>query len=239
MALTDDKAELTQSAFAALMGTTSVTIMNYVLSGKICEPAIVRKPSGKVKHFVFGLAKRQFLDARAEIESKFGASQAAKLGVPNNRAQAAGKHKPKQAAAPTGGDIEQDDTPPETEPENEAQPGTGVDEHGLPTGTPGALRNRELQLKVRKAEIELAEKQGSLISRDAVYKALFVVGQEIRAAFESLPDRLIDSIIAAPNRPAAHSILSLEINDMLGRLSDMATMNLTTDRTPQAAKGTR
>lgn len=77
------------------------------------------------------------------------------------------------------------------------------------------LKRQETGLKVQKLALELQRERGILVEKSTVYSALFDFGKEIRTRLLSMPDRIIDSIIAAENRTEAHSILLLEINHIL------------------------
>lgn len=71
------------------------------------------------------------------------------------------------------------------------------------------------------AELELLERQGALVRRDVIDKALYAAGQEVREAFLSLPDRIVDNLISvADNRVEFHSMLMDALCLVLERLSD-------------------
>jgi len=77
-------------------------------------------------------------------------------------------------------------------------------------------------LKAKILQITYKEKQGQLVPIDKVNTVLFGYGQEIRNAFESVPDRIIDRILAvADKRHEARRILVDEIQDVLELLADI------------------
>ena len=77
-------------------------------------------------------------------------------------------------------------------------------------------------LKAKILQITYAEKKGQLVPIDKVNTVLFGYGQEIRNAFESVPDRIIDRILAvADKRHEARRILADEIQDTLELLADI------------------
>jgi hypothetical protein len=94
---------------------------------------------------------------------------------------------------------------------------------GLPEGGPtiAKAKLKSEVLKAAKLELEYKEKVGSLVEKTKVYKALYEVGQEIRTAFQTLPDRVIDDVLAAPSRNHAHQIMFNAIADELDKISDM------------------
>jgi len=83
-----------------------------------------------------------------------------------------------------------------------------------------AAKRAQAVYKAKILELEMKQKQGSLVDRDQVYKALFAAGQEVRSALQAVPDRFIDNILAARSRNEAHSILSNAIADALEKLAD-------------------
>jgi len=80
----------------------------------------------------------------------------------------------------------------------------------------------EAVFKAKLRELEYRKKSGELISKDATYRSLFAIGQEIRSSLQAIPDRIIDEVLAAPTRNDAHTILSREIHDVLSRLSTIS-----------------
>lgn len=76
--------------------------------------------------------------------------------------------------------------------------------------------------KARLAELELAEKEGSLVEKATIDAELFAAAQEIRNALLVIPDRIIDQVIAeAANRNKAHGIIYNAIADELEKLADI------------------
>lgn len=84
-----------------------------------------------------------------------------------------------------------------------------------------ALR-KEKVAKAQIAELELKEKEGSLVSKSLVYNQLFSAGQEIRNALLTIPDRITDNIIAAAgDRPKILNLIYDAISSELEKLSDI------------------
>lgn len=82
-------------------------------------------------------------------------------------------------------------------------------------------------LKAKILQITYAEKKGELVPIDKVNSVLFGYGQEIRNAFESVPDRIIDRILSvAEKRHEARKILVDEIHNTLELLADINTREL-------------
>jgi phage terminase Nu1 subunit (DNA packaging protein) len=76
--------------------------------------------------------------------------------------------------------------------------------------------------KAKIAELELKEKEGTLVSKSFVFDQLFAFGNELRNALLSIPDREIDKIIVNHNdRTKAHTILYDAISKELEKLSNI------------------
>ena len=80
---------------------------------------------------------------------------------------------------------------------------------------------KEMVAKAKLKELELKEKEGSLVKKEVVYDQLFAFGQEMRNAFLTIPDRTVDSIIASANRTQTHSLIYEAIATELKKLSDI------------------
>lgn len=96
------------------------------------------------------------------------------------------------------------------------------------TGTPeeqmsfNEAQRRERAAKARIAELELLEKEGTLVAKAMVDTELFAAAQEIRNALLVIPDRIIDQVIAeSGNRNKAHGIIYNAIADELEKLADI------------------
>jgi len=96
-----------------------------------------------------------------------------------------------------------------------------LNDFNLSSKTPFAEALRvEKVARAKLAEIELNKAIGLLVVKDAVHKQLFAFGQEVRQALLVVPDRCIDSVIAAKNRSEAHNILSKELHEALEKLTN-------------------
>jgi hypothetical protein len=84
------------------------------------------------------------------------------------------------------------------------------------------IKRQTAEVRLRLDALELKERMGQLVDKDAVYRALFAAGQEFRTAMQAIPDRVIDDILAARNRNEAHQVLFNAIADQLEMLSDLS-----------------
>lgn len=82
------------------------------------------------------------------------------------------------------------------------------------------LKRKSMQIRLQSDALDLQKKRGTLVDKAKVYSALFDVGKELRLAFLSIPDRVVDAMLAAQNRADAHLILAKEIQQQLERMAD-------------------
>jgi hypothetical protein len=94
-------------------------------------------------------------------------------------------------------------------------------------GTIAAARLVKEQLNAKLLEIELKEKMGKLVDKDRVYAALFSAGKELRVNLQTIPDRHIDDILAAPSRNEAHTILYNAIAEVLEQITELGKTDFT------------
>lgn len=99
-------------------------------------------------------------------------------------------------------------------------------ETGDPVESMAALKAQALRLKIQSDALDFQRKRGALVDKQKVYAGLFEIGKEIRLALLSIPDRVVDAMVAAPNRTEAHNILTREIHEMLERISDRISADI-------------
>jgi len=75
--------------------------------------------------------------------------------------------------------------------------------------------------KAKLTELKYKREVGDLVERKKVYDGLYAAGQEIRDSMLSIPDRIIDEVLAAKNRNEAHEVLRKAIHSELERLSNI------------------
>lgn len=111
---------------------------------------------------------------------------------------------------------------PEPEPEPEVQQTKPGERKSI-----AELKRLQAELRVQRDAVELAKLKGKLVDKDKVYSTLFAFGQELRTSLLSLPDRVIDDILAAPSRNDAHLILTKELITALAALADFQNRDIT------------
>lgn len=81
-------------------------------------------------------------------------------------------------------------------------------------------------LKAKLLDLELREKQGQLVDKQQVYKQLFEMGQQIRSAILTVPDRIIDNLMACNSRNEGHTMLMAALIDELEKLSNLENKDI-------------
>lgn len=123
-------------------------------------------------------------------------------------------------------------TSPPAKQEQQKEPGTGDLETtgdsiflGKDETYAEALR-KDLIIKANLNALKLRMKEGEVVEKSKVYKELFAFGKQIRLRFQSIPDRIIDDVLAAPGRNEAHLILFNAISDVLEELTGTGEQEL-------------
>lgn len=116
---------------------------------------------------------------------------------------------------------------PKPKPKPHVDEPTEQDAPTAPNGKSLAeIKRQAAEVKLHISALELKEKRGQLVDKDKVYRALFAAGQEVRMEFQSLPDRVIDDILAAKTRNEAHAVLFNAIADALEKLNELGNRQL-------------
>ena len=84
------------------------------------------------------------------------------------------------------------------------------------------IKRQTAEVRLRLDALELKERMGQLVDKDAVYRALFAAGQEVRTALQAIPDRVIDDVLAARSRNESHQVLYNAIADALEMLNEIS-----------------
>ena len=93
--------------------------------------------------------------------------------------------------------------------------------------TLGQAQRAEKIFKAQLAYLELEKEKGTLVDKDQVFKSLFSFGNEIKAAFQALPDRITDDLISKSNdRNEFYNHLTSCIDEVLLRLSQIDKLKL-------------
>ena len=111
-------------------------------------------------------------------------------------------------------------TKPTREPKTETEPPSNGGK------SLAEIKRQTAEVRLHEAALDLKKKRGELVDKQKVYRALFSAGQEVRTAFQAIPDRVIDDILAAKTRNEAHGVLFNAIADTLEMLSEIANRDI-------------
>lgn len=120
-------------------------------------------------------------------------------------------------------------TEPSTTTPNEPKPNPKATNAITITGDDdfGEARRKKEILSAKLLALELAERQGQLVQKEAVYKELYKIGQELRSELLNVPERNIDNILASNNRSEAKNLLTDAILQILEKFSKHAATSNT------------
>lgn len=212
---------MSKNAYAKYLGIDEKAIRNAIGAGKIVKG--------------WDAEKKKIIQDLADTE--FGFSHKlpkARAGV-NKAATAAKVDKPKPEKK-TPKNSENPKKPNSESPNNENTPPANYD--GLTVAEviaqivihPDLSYQQSLQrtavLQLCTDRIKLSELEGSLVRKDAIDKALYAYGQQIKRGFLAIPARTIDAILAADTKVEAINILTAEINATLANLSSYQNLTL-------------
>ncbi len=108
-----------------------------------------------------------------------------------------------------------------------SNPGTGNTEASGSTPPPAVVGPDKVTTEARKMkavygakkdELTYKKMAGELVDKQAVYSQLYTFGDHIKKTMQAIPARVIDSILAAPNRNTAKNILFEEISSALEKI---------------------
>ena len=196
------------SEYARLNKCDRNIIYRAIESGLISDKAIIKKDNGKTC-IIPSIADKEW-----------GKDYRAKKGI--DKADASKVRKTKKRV------VVKVPEPEETQDEKLESVGDEpelLDDEGLPVITAtmdykAALKANEI-LEAHERKLKVRKMKGELVEKDLVYKVFFMKGQEDRAKFESIPERIIDEILAAKSRNQAYLILTKAIADALDATSKL------------------
>ena len=208
--------------YAVLKGCTEGNVRLAIKYGKIIE-GVARKPDGKVAGIIVEVADREWADnynmdrirnhaVMGNLKSGSPVVEFVKEFespvVEKKPAVKKEKGKPLGKAAPPV-----DDQEPETDG---TEDNTTIQE----------AKRKEAIYKAKLLEIELKEKQGSVVKVEQIRKSLFDAGAQIRASIMTVPDRDIDNIWGAETRNEAYQLLVGALNQSLEKLHSLKVKGL-------------
>lgn len=179
-------------------------VRRLIANGIISAKAVTTNPNNGRPQIIFEKAEE---DLRMNYSApRKEAREAAAAGLPK-------PHVPYVATPPTSIKIE------------------GVEEdhsRKLPGGTrpKSEIDRLRAEIQLQQAAIELRKTKGELVEKSKVYSALYEIGQFTKSNVLGVVDKVIDEVLAAPNRGDARAILYSRLNDALTSVSNVSDGDL-------------
>ena len=183
--------------FARRLGCGEKTIRDGIAKGKIKDGVIVENGKPKIKFSIAIVeAKNIGLGAKVIIQSESTPELVHRV-IPKQKVLSEATEKPDN--------------------ENEEDHIAGL---GPETSLITANRAERI-FKAQLACLEVEQKSGTLVNKAEVYSQLFSFGKEIRSEFESMPGKIVSSIISCQNDESKIAeLLANEIRKSLSKLVD-------------------
>lgn len=87
-------------------------------------------------------------------------------------------------------------------------------------------KTRDMQARALRSELELREKAGQLISKEAVKRAAFSVARDAQETLMAIPDRLASMLAAETDEAKVHEMLTDEIRQASNALADAVSESM-------------
>lgn len=196
-----EKSELIAvSAFARMVHVDESTVREYIRSGRFSAKAV--KPNEKgINKMVGSVALREWKAFGGGLEKASKLQPKPKPGNP--------KKEPEKSGLNSG---ESEGKAPEEDEEGESEP-------GVPNINKSKARTEFY--KSQSAELEYKELLGDLIRKKDVEEQLFEFGNEVKKALMSVPDLVVDKVMATKSRAIAHECIRAAIEEVLLKLTDV------------------
>lgn len=125
---------------------------------------------------------------------------------------------PEVSARLAGDDL---DAPAASSASDAAAP--GADQRPVPVSMETSYKlaaTRERLAKARTAELELAERAGSLVRRDEVEAAVFGLARQAMEALDAIADRLSTQLAAESDPERVHALISADVRQIQQQLAE-------------------
>ena len=187
------------SGFARLVSVHESTIREYIRNGRFSAKAV--RPNEK------GINKMVGAVALREWKSFGGGLDKASKVQPKQKPSTT-KKDPENAGLNAG---EGEGNPPEDDEDEDSEP-------GIPSINKSKARTEFY--KSQSAELEYKELLGDLLRKKDVEDQLFDFGNEVKKALVSIPDLVVDKVMATRSRAVAHECIRAAIEEVLLKLTD-------------------
>jgi hypothetical protein len=88
------------------------------------------------------------------------------------------------------------------------------------------IKKAQARVDLERKTLELQKTKGILVEKARVYDALFEFAQKVRGRVRAVPARIVDDLLASPDRVDALRILSEALDEALNDLADADDKNL-------------
>lgn len=195
-----EKSELIAvSAFARMVHVDESTVREYIRSGRFSTKAV--KPNEKgINKMVGSVALREWKAFGGGLDKANKLQPKPKPGNPKKEPEKPGLN----SGESEGKEVEEDENA-ESEP-------------GVPNINKSKARTEFY--KSQSAELEYKELLGDLIRKKDVEDQLFEFGNEIKKTLMSIPDLVVDKVMATKSRAIAHECIRAEIEAVLLKLTE-------------------
>lgn len=204
--MTTDTPIISIREYGRRRGCSDTAVRKAINAGKIVE-GVARDKRGKVLGIYEDVSNREWAlnhDPTRERTTKNGESSQRFLGTETEE--------PPVAPSPRVKSVAKEGYNPANE------------------NTLAAAKRARAVYEAKLKELEYKKMAGKLVDKDEVYKALYGAGQEVRQAFQTIPDRFIDDILAAKSRNEAHQLLFNAIADVLDGLAEIEKREIVVNR---------
>lgn len=208
--------------YADMLECSEGTVRSAIRAGKISE-GVVKNRSGRTVGVLPGIASREWA-------SHYNPDRTQNHAILENLNRLAGDlPKEELPSNGTGKHAEENEPAPKKKPVRKAKARRlDVPDESAPADASEIMDTDNIYEAKRKAEIlkakllkvQLLEKEGELVNAESIRAALYDFGARVRSAVLSVPDRVIDNILASETRNEAYLLLSGALTDALKTLAD-------------------
>lgn len=92
------------------------------------------------------------------------------------------------------------------------------------------LKKKREAVKLQQEAIRLRIMKGELVEKESVHNVLFAFGKQVRDSITSVPDQIVDSLMACRTRTEAHKMLTDALEDALRELSSAGELRFPNKR---------
>lgn len=223
---------MSKNAYAKYLGVDEKAIRNAIGAGKI-----VKGWDAEKKKIIREKADKEFGFLHKLPKAKAGVNKAKTVAKIDEQLKAKPARKSKAKSEPANTNSEHAENSDKSDSEspntNDLKEFEGMSIAEVmrrtvihPDLSYAETERRKSILQLCTDRIKLEELHGSLVRKEAIDKALYAYGSQIKRGFLAIPARTIDAILAADTKVEAINILTEEINSALEKLSSYQNLKL-------------